>query len=157
MSFSPSRAPCAGNISPFRPDARARVPDRTALTLAALLRLDPDDREICVLGAPRYQLNEADLAAVLGTRVAASLRREASARFGWELEACAADAGLEERELPARALRISGSEPVALPYDQIVPLATDPALEGLREGIRARVALPTEAAPAAERPSPPGR
>ena len=139
--------------APAAPDARPAVPSLTGVAIAALLRLDPDDREICVLGAPRYRLNDRDLANILRTRMVAPLRRQASGRFDWEVEACASGAGLEvSQDLPVRALRTLGSEPVALPYDQIVPLATDPVLEGLREGIRARVALPTEAAPPAERP-----
>jgi hypothetical protein len=152
--FTIARTVCRQYRSiPAASAARARVPSLAAVTTAALLRLDPDDREVCVLGAPRYRLADPDLAAVLGTRMVADLRRQALARFERELEACAADAGLGENEdLPERALRTLGSEPAALPYDQIIPLATDPVLERLREDIRARVARPAETTPAAGMP-----
>jgi hypothetical protein len=54
--------------------AGAGVATLAALTIVALRRLDPDDREICVLGAPRYHLDDADLAAVLGTWTVDALR-----------------------------------------------------------------------------------
>ena len=133
--------------------ADAKVATLAAVTVVALRRLDPDDREICVLGALRYGLDDSDLAAVFGTRTVEDLRPRAAAAFGSELAACAAEAGLEQgRNLAGQALRQLGSDAVALPYGQIVPLATDAVLEGLREGIRARVAVPTEAAPPPDRP-----
>jgi hypothetical protein len=128
--------------------AGAGVATLAALTIVALRRLDPDDREICVLGAPRYHLDDADLAAVLGTWTVDALRPRAAAAFGSELAACAAEAGLEQGgNLAGQALRQLGSDAVAVPYDQIVPLATDAVLEGLREGIRTRVTVPAEAVP----------
>jgi len=128
--------------------AEAGVATLAALTIVALRRLDPDDREICVLGAPRYHLDDADLAAVLGTWTVDALRPRAAAAFGSELAACAAEAGFEQDgNLAWQALRQLGSEAVAVPYDQIVPLATDAVLEGLREGIRTRVTSPAEAVP----------
>jgi len=128
--------------------AGAGVATLAALTIVALRRLDPDDREICVLGAPRYHLDDADLTAVLGTWTVDALRPRAAAAFGLELAACAAEAGFEQDgNLAWQALRQLGSEAVAVPYDQIVPLATDAVLEGLREGIRSRVTGPAEAVP----------
>ena len=133
--------------------AEMGVATLAAVTIVALRRLDPDDREICVLGAPRYNLDDTDLAAVLGTWTVADLRPRAAAAFGSELAACAAEAGLEQDDdLAGQALRQLGSDAVAVPYDQIVPLATDAVLEGLREGIRTRVAVPSEAAPPPDRP-----
>lgn len=128
--------------------AEAGVATLAAVTIAALRRLDPDDREICVLGASRYHLDDADLAAVLGTWTVDALRARAAAAFASELAACAAEAGLEQNgNLAGQALRQLGSEALAVPYDQIVPLATDTVLEGLREGIRTRVTVPAEAVP----------
>lgn len=133
--------------------AEMGVATLAAVTIVALRRLDPDDREICVLGAPRYNLDDTDLAAVLGTWTVADLRPRAAAAFGSELAACAAEAGLDQGgDLAGQALRQLGSDAVAVPYDQIVPLATDAVLEGLREGIRSRVAVPAEAAPPPDRP-----
>ena len=128
--------------------AEAGAASLAALTVVALRRLDPDDREICVLGAPRYHLDDADLAAVLGTWTVDALRPRAAAAFGSELAACAAEAGFEQDgNLAWQALRQLGSDAVAVPYDQIVPLATDTVLEGLREGIRIRVTGPGEVIP----------
>jgi hypothetical protein len=128
--------------------AEAGVATLAAVTIVALRRLDPDDREICVLGAPRYRLDDTDLTAVLGTWAVDDLRPRAAAAFASELAACAAETGLEQGDdLAGQALRQFGSDGVVLPYDQIVPLATDAVLEELREGIRARVTVPFEAAP----------
>jgi len=128
--------------------AKAGVATLAALTIVALRRLDPDDREICVLGAPRYHLDDADLAAVLGTWTVDALRPRAAAAFGSELAVWAAEAGFEQDgNLAWQALRQLGSDAIAVPYDQIVPLATDTVLEGLREGIRTRVTGPAEAIP----------
>jgi len=76
--------------------AGAGVAALAGATIVALRRLDPDDREICVLGAPRYRLDDTDLAAVLGTRAVDGLRPRAAAAFASQLAACAAEAGLEQ-------------------------------------------------------------
>jgi hypothetical protein len=133
--------------APAVPYARAEAPTLAAATRAALRRLEPDDREICVLGASAYGLNDADLAAVL--RIAAVEEHWSGAMdaFAFHLAACAADAGLEQGgDLVERALRLFGAAQFALPYDEIVRLATDPAAQWLREGIRARVGIPNRAA-----------
>jgi hypothetical protein len=133
--------------------AEAKVATLAAVTIVALRRLDPDDREICMLGAPRYGLDDTDLAAILGTWAVDVLRPRAAAAFGSELAACTEEAGLEQGgNLAWQALRQLGSDAIAVPYDQIVPLATDAVLEGLREGIRTRVAVPTQASPPPDRP-----
>lgn len=133
--------------------AEAKAATLAAVTIAALLQLDPDDREICVLGAPWYGLDDTDMAAILGTWAVDVLRPRAAAAFGSELAACAGEAGLEQDgNLAWQALQQLGSDPVAAPYDQIVPLATDAVLEGLREGIRARVAGPVQATAQPARP-----
>lgn len=137
--------------APAVPYAEAGLDTLASVTIAALRRLDPEEREICVLGAPRYRLDDTDLAAVLGA--VDDLRPRAAAAFDSELAACAAEAGLEQDgHLAGSALRQLGSDAIALPYDQIVALATDAVLEGLREGIRTRVAVPAEAAPQPDRP-----
>lgn len=111
---------------PAVPNAAAEAATLAAVTIAALRRLDPDDREICVLGAPQYRLDDTDLATVLGARTVDDLRFWAAAAFGSVLAACASDAGLEQGgNLAAQALRLVGSKAVALPYDEIVSLATD--------------------------------
>lgn len=131
---------------PAMPYARAEAPTLAAATKAALRRLAPADREICVLAAPAYPLNDADLGAVFGTWEVEDLLSRPMNLFTGALMACAADAGLEhEEDLVTRAWRLVGTGHASLPYDVIVPLATDPAAEMLREGIRARVGQTTRA------------
>jgi len=138
----------------YRPDpavpyARAEAPMLASATKAALRRLEPQDREICALGAPAYRLDDADLAAVFGTWTVHDLRSRATAAFARKLAACAADAKLEHGEdLPARALRLVGTGQCALPYDHVVRLAIDPAAAWIREEICAHVAIPIVDAPA---------
>ena len=93
--FEVARAVCRQHHpAPAAPYARAEAPTLAAATRAALRRLEPADREICVLGASAYRLNDADLAAVLGIRTVAveDLWSRAMDAFAFHLAACTADA-----------------------------------------------------------------
>lgn len=127
--------------APAVPFARPEAPTLAAATKAALRRLEPRDREICLLGAPAYRLNDADLGAVFGTWEIEPLLSRPMNAFASALAACASDVGLnQDDDLVTRAWRLAGTGQVALPYDEIVPLAIDPGAEWLREQIRSSVA-----------------
>jgi DNA-directed RNA polymerase specialized sigma24 family protein len=114
------------------------------ITDAALLRMWPEEREIFIIGAPRYQVPAAELAGIFGLadeQQANALLAEAAGSFWRALERSAGDAGfLLTPDAARRAAALIGASPVSVSLSQILPFCTDPGLARLREDISSRVA-----------------
>jgi hypothetical protein len=128
-----------------RPSAPDHGDDALAvITDSALLRMWPEEREIFIIGAPRYQVPVAELAGIFGLadeQQAGALLAEAAASFWRALERSAGEAGfLLTPDASRRAAALIGASPVSVSLSQILPFCTDPGLARLREDISSRVA-----------------
>jgi hypothetical protein len=128
-----------------RPSAPDHGDDALAvITDAALLRMWPEEREIFIIGAPRYQIPAAELAGIFGLadeQQAAAVLAEAAGSFWRALERSAGEASfLLTPDAARRAAALIGASPVSVSLSQILPFCTDPGLARLREDISSRVA-----------------
>jgi hypothetical protein len=114
------------------------------ITDAALLRMPPEEREIFIIGAPRYQVPVMELVTIFGLadeEQATALLAEATESFWRALERSANETGfLLTPDAAGRASALIGASAVTVTLSQILPFCTDPGLARLREDISSRVA-----------------